>query len=155
MTNQLVLITDWAFDAPIERVWTLIEQVEDWPCWWPAVRAVTSLRAGDARGVGAVRRLTWRTALPYSLSFDVEVTQVEPLAFIAGRACGELDGVGEWTFRPDGERTHVRYDWRVNVAKAWMRATAPVLRPVFRWNHGKVMDWGLRGARRRLAQASA
>lgn len=151
VARQFILITDWTFDAPIERVWALIERTDDWPGWWPAVRAVSCLREGDERGVGAVRRLTWRTALPYSLSFDVEVTQVEPLAFIEGRARGELDGVGQWMFQPAGERTHVRYDWRVDVTKAWMRAMAPLLRPVFAWNHGKVMAWGADGARRRLA----
>lgn len=149
--RQFAIITDWAFDAPIERVWALIERTDDWPHWWPAVLAVASMRDGDARGVGAVRRLTWRTALPYSLSFDVEVTQIEPLAFIEGRATGELDGIGQWTFAALGERTHVRSDWRVEVTRPWMRALAPVLRPAYAWNHGKVMAWGEDGARKRLA----
>jgi uncharacterized protein YndB with AHSA1/START domain len=149
--RQFVLVTHWHFDAPIERVWTLIERTDDWPLWWPAVRAVTTLREGDARGIGAVRRLSWRTALPYSLSFDVEVTQIEPLAFIEGRASGELDGVGQWTFAADGERTVVRYEWRVEVTKPWMRLMVPVLRPAFAWNHGKVMAWGEDGGRKRLA----
>jgi uncharacterized protein YndB with AHSA1/START domain len=148
----LKLITDWAFDAPIERVWTLIERTEEWPSWWRAVSAVEGLREGDVRGVGAVRRLTWRTALPYSIKFDVEVTQVEPLAFIEGRASGELDGIGQWRFRADGERTMVRYDWTVDVRKPWMQALAPLLRPAFAWNHGKVMAWGEDGARQRLAR---
>jgi hypothetical protein len=39
----------------------------------------------------------------------------------------------------------------VEVTKPWMRALAPLLRPVFTWNHGKVMGWGYEGLRRELA----
>jgi hypothetical protein len=148
--TQFSLTTHWAFDAPLERVWALIERTQDWPDWWPAVRSVTALSEGDARGIGAVRRLVWKTALPYSIAFDVEVTHIEHLCLIEGRARGELDGVGTWTFASEGKWTHVRYEWRVEVTKAWMRLFAPLLRPVFAWNHGKVMAWGEAGARARL-----
>ena len=49
-----------------------------------------------------------------------------------------------------GEATSVRYDWRVDLGKAWMRALAPVLRPAFAWNHNVVMGWGEADLRKRL-----
>ena len=79
------------------------------------------------------------------------VAKVEPMTLIEGRAEGELAGLGRWTLRPDGARTHVRYEWIVEVTKPWMRFAAPLLRPVFAWNHGKVMDWGYEGLTRKLA----
>ncbi|BGE85502.1 MULTISPECIES: hypothetical protein [Methylosinus] len=41
--------------------------------------------------------------------------------------------------------TVARYDWRVNVSKSWMSALAPILKPVFAWNHGVVMRRGETG----------
>ena len=150
-TTQFVLVTDWHFDAPIERVWALIEDVDGWPSWWRAVRKVEMLKAGDADGVGTVRRLTWATALPYTLAFDVVLVRVEPGRLSEGRAFGDLDGTGIWTLWEENGGTHVRYDWRVDVTKGWMRLLAPLLRPVFAWNHNVVMRWGEEGARRLLA----
>ena len=149
-TTQFALVTDWHLAAPLEAVWRLLEATGDWPEWWPAVARVERLREGDANGVGAVHRLTWKTALPYTLAFDVETVRVEPMSEIEGHASGELDGTGIWTLHPEPGGTHVRYLWRVEVTRRWMRLLAPLLRPVFAWNHDKVMAWGLAGARARL-----
>jgi uncharacterized protein YndB with AHSA1/START domain len=149
--QQFELVTEWRFDAPRDRVWALLQAVEAWPDWWPAVKRVELIRPGDGQGLGAIRRLTWRTALPYSLSFEIETVRVDPLVQIDGRAFGELDGFGRWSLCEDGGVTRVRYDWRVEVTKPWMRLLAPVLRPAFAWNHGVVMEQGRVGLLRRLA----
>jgi len=73
------LTTDWVFDAPIEAVWRALNAPEEWPTWWPVVANVERIAEGDALGVGAVRRMTWRTALPYNLVFDI-MRLVAPLA---------------------------------------------------------------------------
>jgi hypothetical protein len=112
---------------------------------------VETLQAGDASGVGSLRRMTWRTALPYSLTFDMRTVRVEPKSLIEGRAQGELAGTGRWTLDGESGKTHVRYDWRVEVTQPWMRLVAPLARPVFAWNHGVVMRWGGEGLARRLA----
>ena len=149
--TQFHLVSHWRFDAPVEPVWQALMAPEDWPSWWRAVARVERVSEGDASGVSAVRRLTWRSALPYTLTFAMRVTRVEPMTLIEGRAEGELAGLGRWTLTPDGARTHVRYDWIVEVTKPWMRLAAPVLRPVFAWNHGEVMGWGDEGLTRKLA----
>lgn len=145
------LITHWQLDAPLGRVWDLLIKVEDLPQWWRAVKSVELIQPGDSNGIGAVRRMTWRTALPYELSFDMRTIRVEPMTLIEGEAFGELDGLGRWTLSERDGVTHVRYDWIVKVTKPWMRLMSPILRPVFAWNHDKVMAWGLEGIRRRLA----
>ena len=149
-SQQFNLVTEWCVKAPLQRVWDQLVAPDDWPQWWRAVKRVETLREGDANGLGAQRRLTWRTALPYELSFDMQVTRIEPMSVIEGRATGELEGIGRWTLRTDGPETLVRYDWQVNLGKPWMRALAPVLKPVFAWNHGIVMGWGYEGLCRRL-----
>ncbi len=144
------LVTEWRLDAPVERVWAVLAAPENWPKWWKAVTRVEVLQAGDADGIGARRRMTWRTALPYALSFDMVSTKIAPMTLIEGVATGELDGLGRWTLRDEGGATHVRYDWIVRVSKPWMKVMAPLLRPVFTWNHHVVMGWGLQGMRRKL-----
>ena len=149
--TQFHLVSDWRLAAPLERVWAALAAPEEWPSWWRAVARVETLEPGDADGIGALRRMTWRTALPYTLSFDMRTTRVEPMRLIEGRAEGELAGRGRWTLAPDGGVTRVRYEWIVDVEKPWMRALAPLLRPVFAWNHNKVMGWGEQDLAARLA----
>ena len=115
---------------------------------------VQLIAEGDRDGVGAVRRFTWGTALPYTLSFDMTATRVEPMHILEGRAKGELDGAGLWTLTREGEGTHVRYDWQIDVTKPWQVALAPVLRPIFAWNHNVVMGWGYEDLKTRLKKTA-
>jgi uncharacterized protein YndB with AHSA1/START domain len=147
------LVTHWHLPAPIERVWVALVQTEEWPNWWRAVKKVDLLAPGGPDGVGAVREFTWGTALPYTITFKMTATRVEPMTLLEGEARGELDGVGRWTLAEETGGTHVRYDWRVDVTKPWQRAFAPLLRPVFAWNHGVVMGWGEEDIRKRLGLA--
>ncbi len=150
---QFNLVTHWSVAAPIERVWDELNHPDDWPQWWAAVKRVEMLAPGDANGIGARRRMTWRTALPYELSFEMRATRIEPLAVLEGRASGELDGMGRWTLTREGMGTAVRYDWQVDLGKPWMRVLAPLLRPAFAWNHHTVMGWGYEGLCQRLGIA--
>jgi uncharacterized protein YndB with AHSA1/START domain len=149
------LVTEWRLATPIERVWAELANPDAWPQWWRAVRKVELLEGGDpATGLGARRRFTWGTALPYTLSFDMTATRVEPMSVLEGRASGELDGVGRWTLTSEGNGTYIRYDWMVEITKPWQVMLAPVLRPVFAWNHGIVMGWGHDDLKARLMRTA-
>jgi uncharacterized protein YndB with AHSA1/START domain len=146
------LVSEWRLASPLERVWHELTRPQDWPSWWRAVRSVQSIKDGDANGVGAVRRFTWGTALPYTLSFEMTATRVEPMSIIEGRARGELDGTGRWTLRPEGTGTYVRYDWMIDVTVPWQVTLAPILRPLFAWNHSVVLGWGYIDLKARLGE---
>jgi uncharacterized protein YndB with AHSA1/START domain len=145
-------VTEWRLHAPIEQVFAAVEDVEAWPSWWTMVRKVERVRAGDDGLVGAINHLTFVGKLPYRLAFDMQVTQHEPPRALAGAATGELEGVGEWTFREDGDWTVVRYVWAIRTTRPWMNAFAPVpfVKEIFALNHHAVMRNGLAGIRRRL-----
>lgn len=145
-------LTDWRFNAPLDRVWHEIKAMDRWSEWWPFVSRVELLKQGDADDLGSVRRITWKTALPYTLTFDSELVAIEPFKRMEGRAFGELEGRGIWTFREDAGITQVNYDWQVMTTKAWMNVLAPVARPIFAWNHDKVMAGGFEGLTRRLSR---
>lgn len=144
------LVSHWRIGAPVERVWAALSRPEDWPAWWPYVRSVQTLRAGAADGAGSVRRIEWATRLPYALSIEVEVVEVRRPERLRARSRGQLSGEGIWLLQGAGESTDVTYVWRVRVERPWMRWLAPLLAPLFRWNHHAVMRSGGIGLARHL-----
>jgi len=144
------LVTHWQLAAPVERVWHALTEAEEWPRWWRYVREVEQRRPGDEHGVGAVRRFAWSSRLPYGLAFDVEVVESVRNRRLRGRASGQLEGEGLWELFPVGDTTRVRYTWRVELTRPWMRSLAPLAAPLFRWNHEGVMRAGGEGLARHL-----
>ncbi len=151
-------VTVWRFDAPLDKVWEEIKHSENWSEWWRGVIKVEELKAGDADGIGSIRRSTWKSALPYTLEFDSEILRIEPMKLIEARAFGELEGTGLWQFeavisatgRDATSFTQVRYDWRVKTTKSWMNFLAPIAKPFFKWNHDTIMRWGGEGLAKKL-----
>jgi uncharacterized protein YndB with AHSA1/START domain len=147
---QFQLVSHWHLDAPIDRVWAALKAPEEWPRWWRYVRSVNERVPGDADGLGAVRHIAWSSRLPYGVAFDVEVVEMQAPRLMRGRARGELDGMGTWELTPEGDTTRVRYLWCVDLTTRWMRLSAPLAAPVFRWNHNGVMRAGAEGLARHL-----
>jgi hypothetical protein len=54
---------------------------------------------------------------------------------LEARVTGDLSGLGTWTLRPLDGGVHVRFDWRVQADRPFLRLLTPLLRPVLRWNH--------------------
>lgn len=147
------LTTTWRFDAPLQQVWSAIEDAGNWPAWWPYVTGVTLLEAGDGTGLGSARRFHWRTALPYTLSFDARVVALRAPFAIDAQVSGDLTGMGRWRLFRAAGMTLARYYWDVSASKPWMRRLAPLARPLFEWNHRRVMQAGHKGLAARLASA--
>jgi len=147
--GQYEFVTTWCLDAPIDRVFSAIEDSARWPEWWPGVTSAELLEDGDESGVGRLWRYVWRSRLPYDLAFNSRVTRLDRPWLIEGDAEGELTGVGRWRLF-EGRGTAVVYEWNVSTSRAWMNALAPVARPVFAWNHDVVMRQGAEGLARLL-----
>lgn len=143
-------VTLWSIEAPRAAVCDAIEHSLDWPQWWPGVEKVEELAPGDARGIGSVRRYTWKGRLPYRLDFDIRVTRMQPLTMVEGIACGDVAGIGRWSFTSEGALTVARYEWQVRPTAFWMRLLTPLASPLFRWNHDLLMQQGGEGLARRL-----
>ena len=62
--NRYHLFTEWQFDAPLDVVWNAIFHAEAWPEWWDGAESVVTLERGDADGLGARQRYTWKGVLP-------------------------------------------------------------------------------------------
>jgi hypothetical protein len=142
-------LTTWCLDAPIERVFEAIDDAAAWPSWWKGVTRTELIELGDENHIGRVWDLTWRSRLPYELSFRSTVTRREPPYLLEGSADGELIGVGRWRLY-EGRGTAAVYEWDVRTARAWMNRLAPVARPAFAYNHDHVMRQGGQGLARLL-----
>ena len=146
---QYEFLTTWCLDAPIGRVFDVLRDSARYPLWWRGVRSVVALAPGDADGIGEQSRFTWRSVLPYELSFDTRVVEIERPHLIRGQATGELEGTGTWRLF-EGHGTAAVYEWRVRTTRRWMNVLGPVARPAFTWNHDIVMRQGAAGIAREL-----
>lgn len=148
------LVSHWRLDSPAPRVWRAITETEHWPRWWPGVETVRRLRNGDTTGVGRVQQITFRTGLGYRLQLALEVTEVLREQRLRARAAGTLAGEGIWLLHqatPEaGGHTDVTFVWRVMLPPGPLRWSAPLLAPLFRWNHKRVMRAGRTGLQRHL-----
>jgi hypothetical protein len=143
-------LTTWLVEAPIERVWDELFDVAAWPQWWKGVTEARELEPGESDGLGTVFTISWRSFLPYDLTFVTTVTRVEKPHVMQGSAVGGLTGTGRWRLFHASGVTAVTYEWNVRTTKAWMNALAPLARPIFEWNHDYVMRRGGEGLNIRL-----
>ncbi len=143
---EYAFLTTWLLDAPREPVWEAVHDQASWPRWWRGVEEARELSRPEHGGdVGTVAAMVWKSFLPYRVSFQVETTRVERPTLLEGRATGELEGIGRWRFYEQDGVTAVLYEWNVTTTAAWMNRLAPLLRPVFEWNHDWVMRRGGEG----------
>ncbi len=147
--------TDWPFQAPVDRVWPIIMDIEHYPAWWRDFRRVR-LRAGDGRAVGSIFDCEVRGALPYSLNYTMEVTRGEPHRSVELRSTGDLVGTGRWEFsNPRPGATVATYFWDVRMNRLLLNLLAPVGRGFFSKNHELVMARGYQALRHHVEGASA
>jgi hypothetical protein len=144
--RRFVFFDEWRLAADSDAVWPVIREVEGWPAWWPSVRSVTPV----AGGAGSTYEFRFRTRLPYDMAFAAELVQDDSLRTADARVTGRVDGSGLCTATAIDGGTLVRFDWWVRPQLAWMRAVAPLGRPLFSWNHRSLMAEGARSLARHL-----
>jgi hypothetical protein len=137
--------TRWEVAASPADVFTALEAVEQYPEWWPEVRAVEHLDEDRYR-------IRVRSLLPYDLNFMGTQSDKDPQAGVLSmRMEGDLDGFSRWTTTPHGGRTAVTFVEEVVANKALLRRLAVLGRPAFRANHALMMRHCRSGLRACLA----
>ncbi|MGC4981848.1 MULTISPECIES: SRPBCC family protein [unclassified Streptomyces] len=131
--------TVWELPAPPADVYTVLEQAETYPRWWPQVREVTPVDEHSA-----VIRI--RSVLPYDITITAHEARRDPAAGVLEMGMsGDLDGWARWTLDAAGPGTRARYDQNVHVTTPLLRRLAVPGRPFFRANHALMMRAGRRG----------
>ncbi|MEU8675691.1 SRPBCC family protein [Streptomyces sp. NPDC048560] len=134
----------WDIPAPPDTVYAALERVEDYPQWWPQVRAVTAVdeTSGTAR---------FRSFLPYELVVTARQSHRDPDSRVLEvTMTGDLEGWARWTVDPRAGGSRATYHQEVVVRRALMRRLAVPGRLFFRANHALMMRSGRRGLAARL-----
>ena len=135
----------WHLPVAPERVFDVLADLATYPEWWPQVRKVEGIN--DDRG-----RIECRSALPYTLRFEALRGREDRAAgVLEARLVGDLDGWSRWTVIPYGDGTELLYEQQVTTARALLRWSALLVRPLLIWNHAWMMRGGQRGLAARLA----
>jgi hypothetical protein len=149
--NDYQFITHWRLPGTVEQVSDLLGDTAALTRIWPSLYSkVTVVSAGDENGVGKELRVETRGHLPYTLRWSFRVVESRHPHGYAIDAWGDMVGHGVWTLESDGEYTRATYDWRVRTEKTLLKWLSPVLKPVFKANHDKVMAAGEAGLRAEL-----
>lgn len=142
--------TVWWTPVAIEKVWETLAHYATWTIWWRGIQKVEVLRKGDESGVGTILRQGWRSRLPYTLVFDLEMIRLESRRVLEGRASGDLEGICRWTFAPVNSGTEIRFDVNVRPGRWWMNLPIPFAPRIVRANFEAIMRWGREGLERTL-----
>lgn len=141
---------EWRLTADAARAWDLVGRADTWPRWWPSVLAVEQREPPGADGSGAVLRFTFRTRLPYRMSFEARVRRDEAARRVRVGVHGRVAGSGECRVLAADGGCAVAFRWVVTPVPRWMRLLSRPARRVFAWNHASLMAEGARGLAREL-----
>ena len=121
-------------DAPIERVWDAVADIEGQPRWMHDMKAVR-LQTTDPIGVGTVAEADVRI-LGISVTDPVHITEFDPPYRFRISHDGSFKGHGQITLEAgaDGTTTIVRWDETLIaplLPHVWARLATPVLGSIF------------------------
>ena len=121
-------------DAPIDRVWAELADIEGQPRWMHEMKSVRLLTPPPI-GVGTRGEATVRI-LGIAVTDPVEVTEFEPPRRFAIRHEGTFTGFGTITVEPgaDGTTTIVRWDETLVaplLPHLWARLSSPIVGGIF------------------------
>ena len=130
-------------DAPIERVWAVVADIEGQPRWMHDMKEVRRHGAGPVgvgtKGVARVRILGLSTVDP------VEVTAFEPPRRFAIRHDGTFTGHGELTLEPGADGTTTIVRWEESLVSplfpyAWATLAEPLMTGIFQADLERLRD---------------
>lgn len=143
--------TKWLFEAPIEAVWQIVIDAENYPKWWPNVVKANVIGSPQVK-IGQKVDFAVKGKLPYVLNYQTELTAFEEPTLMAVNSSGDLVGTGKWVLERQGQQTLATYYWDVGTAKKWMNFLAgfAFVKKLLADNHEFVMDAGYEGFKKRL-----
>lgn len=137
--NDYMFVSRWHVGAERDAVFEALADLASYPSWWPQVRTVDPVDEENATVVA-------RSFLPYALRFTLTREREDrDTGVLQVGIGGDLVGWARLTLHPGHSSCMLLYEQRVTVRRRLLRATAPIARPMFRWNHAMMMRSGERG----------
>jgi hypothetical protein len=134
-----------SFDASPDELWAAMAQVDRYQDWWPWLRRfdATALSAGD------VWTATVQPPLPYRLTFDLLITEVEQPSVIAVDVTGDIEGSARLEVTGSTLGSELHFISELTPTNRVLRTVAQVAAPIAGYGHEWVLDNGLRQFRAR------
>lgn len=142
MTTRYRFLTEFELSSSPAVIEETLRDVTNWSTWWRWARRIDPLTS-EHGVVGARYRNRIATPLLYGFTYDTEVVEVTD-ELIRLNVSGDLEGTGLFRFRPTTSGgSFLSFEWSVETCKQWMNFFAPLARPIFTWNHHRLMaDFG-------------
>ena len=138
--------------ATVGEVYDVLAHGELLPAWWKGVYLEAhKLSASSKPTVGDRLRVRARGFLPYQLTFILEAVELSPNKRVVVKTTGDFDGLWSAALSQREGGVHVDLVWEVTVLRPILKRLAPLLRPVFAWNHRWTTPRGEKGLRDYLA----
>ncbi len=133
------------FDAPPVQLWAAMARVERYQEWWPW------LRRFDADGLarGEVWTAAVQPPLPYRVSFELHLTEVEAPRVVAAELFGDIEGSARLVVSPTDGGSELHFTSELAPTPRVLRAVAGIASPGARFGHEWVLETGLRQFRDR------
>lgn len=143
--HHFFIPSQWEFAAPIRELQPILEDLSCLRQWWGRVFLhVDELCAGDGSGEGRTFMCHTKGFLPYSLQFIATVDSRESNRVVFTMD-GDFDGQATICAREQDGVTRVDVTWAFALCHPRLKYLAPLLRPLFIWNHRWAMRQGQRG----------
>jgi carbon monoxide dehydrogenase subunit G len=145
-------LTKWFFNAPIEKLWKEIEDLDSWPTWSEGFKKVKIRGPELTAQLGTVADAEVKGSLPYTLHFKLEVTTIQPPTLMEFKSAGDLAGTGKWVLEPRDNGTAVTYFWDVGTTNPIFNLAGklPFVRKMMEKNHDEVMKSAYQGLKNKV-----
>jgi hypothetical protein len=137
--------SEWTVPAPQDDVIDVLDDIGDYPSWWPEVRS--------ARQIGPeTAGLVIRSVLPYALRVVVRLARRDRAAgVLEAYMSGDIVGSASWRISAMADGTHITFEEDVEIARRLLAVVTRVAPAVARANHAAMMASGRRGLAEALA----
>ena len=143
----------WLIPAGIDYAWQMVDDVANWPQWWPDYR-FAEIVSDIKHGAGAKWHVRVKADLPYTLDFNFVVLAHEPPKYVRTRVEGFFKGEIDWRLEEES-RDITRMTLHEQTETTWplINLTARLGgRRFLEWNHKVAMKRGEIGLKAAIAR---
>lgn len=132
------------FETDRSTVWSAITDIERYQEWWPWLRSFDA----DAFEAGSRWRCRVKPPMPYTLRFEIVLTEVVPEERARATIEGDISGRAELTAHDRGTACELRLVSDLHASHVALRIFGWLARPVAVRGHDWVLDTGAQQFRR-------
>ncbi len=140
----------YEFPLPPEGIWDALEDVDQFPLWWPWLEDFRL--DGESLASGAVLHGVVAPPLPYRMRVQIELTRCEKPGLIEALVHRDLEGEASIALCSQGVGAHVEVAWTVEMMQRPMRLADRMAHPVLKRGHDLVVENTVAEFRRRLGE---